>query len=146
MYALLLLLYASTSCPVLNTATARGAIGEEQLKLIRSETSGGYTCQFTGIQTDLTIKISTLASPTDFSHFAEAQCRGGRELAPLKAIGNEAITCSMGDKGRLVGKVIGRVRNKAFVIRLTSTDQMTSAKSLQSKAAAVAEQVAGNLF
>ncbi len=141
MIPLLLLVAGAVSCPVLNTATARGAIGEVQLAVTQLEKSAGYTCRFTGAEAELTIEVSTLADTGQFSRLAESECQGGHEVAPLKAIGNEAVACSSGVDGQIVEKVAGRVRKQAFVIRLT-----TKGKSARTKITMLAEQVAGNLF
>jgi hypothetical protein len=126
---LLLLAAGAVSCPVLNTATARGAVGEVQLTVNRSEKDSSYACRFAGADAELTIEVSTLENAGQFSHFAGTVCQG----VPLKAIGNEAILCD--------SVVVGRVRKQAFVIRLTTTG-----KAARSKLPMLAEQVAGNLF
>ena len=140
MFPLLLLATAGTmSCPVLTTATARGAIGEVQLQVTHSEKDSGYICEFTGTHIELTIEVSPLPGPGQFSRFAETACQGGSDIVPLKAIGNEAVACSSGT----AEKVAGRVRNQAFLIRLNSTG---AAKPSRSAARDLAETVAGNLF
>jgi hypothetical protein len=140
MFPLLLLAAAGVmSCPVLTTATARGAIGEVQLKVTHSEKNSGYTCEFTGNEIELTVEVSTLPGPGQFSRFADTACQGGRDILQLKAIGNEAVACSSG----AAEKVVGRVRNQAFLIRLNS---IGAAKPSRSAARDLAETVAGNLF
>jgi hypothetical protein len=61
---------------------------------------------------------------------------------PLKAIGNEALACS-DDHAELV---VGRVRDRAFLVRLGTNDHSTQPSALREKARRVAEQVAGILF
>jgi hypothetical protein len=126
---MLLLLAAALTCPVLNLATARGVLGEVQLSVSHN------TCRFTSTDSELTIEIGSLTAPSEFAHFAETACQGGRDITPLKAIGNEAVACG-------VATVAGRVRNQTFIIRLTGPNT----KSLRTKTVAIAEQVAGNLF
>ena len=126
---MMFLLAAALTCPVLNLATARGVLGEVQLSVSHN------TCRFTSSDSELTIEIGTLAAPNEFAHFAETACRGAHDIAPLKAIGNEAVACG-------AATVVGRVRNQTFIIRLTAPDT----KSPRTKTTAVAEQVAGNLF
>jgi len=136
---MMFLLAAALSCPSLKTATARGAVGEDaQVTVIPAERAAVYTCQFKGTDAELIIEVGTLDAAGQFAHFAETACRGGHDVAPLKAIGNEAIACTV----QTAEKVVGRVRNRTFVIRLSAAN----AKSLRGKASALAEQVAGNLF
>ena len=136
---MMFLLAASLNCPVLNTPTARGAVGEDvQVTVIQSEKAAAYTCQFKAADAELVIEVGTLAAAGQFAHFAETACEGGHDIAALKAIGNEAVACTV----QTVEKVAGRVRNQTFVIRLTSAN----ANSLRTKTTALAEQVAGNLF
>jgi hypothetical protein len=139
MFSVLLLAAGAVSCPVLTTATARGAIGEVQLKVTHSEKDSGYTCDFTGAEIELTIEVSTLPSPGQFARFTDTACQGGRDIVQLKAIGNEAVACSLG----AAEKVVSRVRNQVFSIRLNSTG---AAKPSRSTARDLAETVAGNLF
>lgn len=129
---MLLLLAAGLTCPVLNLATARGVLGEVQLSVSHN------TCRFTSSDSELTIEIGALTEPSQFAHFAESACQGGRDVTALKAIGNEATACTV----QTAETVVGRVRNQTFVIRLTAPN----AKSLRTKTTALAEQVAGNLF
>ena len=140
----LLLFAGGMSCPVLTTPTVRGAIGE--VTVTRVEKDAGYECRFTSSEGELMVAVSKLAGPARFGTLADDECAGGQDVAKLKAIGNEARACSLGTSGEMVEKVVGRVRNQAFVIRLTSTEKMASGKDLRNKATALAEQVAGNLF
>jgi hypothetical protein len=143
----LFLFAASVTCPVMNAATAGGALGGEVLTTVtHAEKNSGFTCQFTRAQYQLTIEVSPLAAPDQFSRFADHGCQGGREVAALKAIGNEATACSLGKGGQIVEKALGRVRNQTFVIRLSTTDSAADAKSIRAKTTALAEQVAGYLF
>jgi hypothetical protein len=147
MMHLLFLFAASLSCPVLNAATAGGALGGDvQTTVSRSEKNPGYTCQFTRADSELTIEISTLTAPDQFARFADHACQGGREVTPLKAIGNEAVSCSVGRGAQIVEKAVGRVRNQIFVIRMSTADNAADAKSIRSKTTTLAEQVAGYLF
>jgi hypothetical protein len=133
----LLLFAAAMNCPVLTTPTARGAIGDVQVKVSHSGKDAekdSYTCQFTGADSELVIEVSTLASAGQFAHFAETACDGAHGKTALKGIGNEAVACTLD----AAEKIAGRVRNQAFLIRLT--------KSSRSVARDIAETVAGNLF
>jgi hypothetical protein len=147
MMGLMLLLAASPACPAMNAATAAGSLGGEvQVVTTHSEKNSGYTCRFTRPGSELTIEIGTLAAPGQFTRFAAGVCQGGLEVAPLKAIGNEAIACSLGTSRRVVELAVGRVRNQTFILRLSTTDPAATTKSIRGKTAALAEIVAGNLF
>jgi|HubBroStandDraft_5_1064220.scaffolds.fasta_scaffold333855_2 hypothetical protein len=137
----------SVGCPVMNRATAGGALGGEvQVAVTRSEKSPAFTCQFTRAEYELTIEVSTLAAPDQFARFADHTCQGGREVVPLRAIGNEAIACSLGTGGQIVEKAVVRVRNQTFIIRMSATDKAADTKSIRSKTTELAEEVAGYLF
>ena len=137
----------SVGCPVMNSATAGGALGGEvQVTVIRAGRSQNFTCQFTRAEYELTIEVSTLAAPDQFAPFADHSCQGGREVVPLRAIGNEAIACSLGKGSQIVEKAVGRVRNQTFVIRMSTTDSGADSKVIRGKTTALAEQVAGYLF
>ena len=60
----------------------------------------------------------------------------GSDAKPLKAIGNEAVVCTA-ERGQ---RVIGRVRDQAFVINLIAPNATAET------AKKAAEIVAGNLF
>lgn len=94
---------------------------------------------------ELNIDVRTMNEPA--KEFASFTSRCGTHGTPLKAIGNEAIACSAHDKsGRPFEQVVGRVRDRAFVIRLSIKDPAITEDSVRERARKVAEQVAGNLF
>lgn len=69
----------------------------------------------------------------EFAEFLD-KCRS--DTKPLRAIGNEAVVCT--SEG--IGRVVGRVRDQAFVATITATDvNIENVKK-------AAEIVAGNLF
>jgi len=81
------------------------------------------------------------------SEFARFAARCGAHADPLKAIGNEAAACSLNGKGaELLEQVVGRVRERAFVIRLSVNDSSLTQSMLREKCRKAAELVAGNLF
>jgi hypothetical protein len=67
----------------------------------------------------------------------------------LKGIGNEAVSCAA-DVGYSRGEqVIGRVRDRLFIVTVSSTmaqDPSAARQLLQEKASTIAEQIAGALF
>jgi hypothetical protein len=128
----LLMLAATVSCPSLTTPTARGALGDLQVQVTHTEQ--GYVCQFTGAEVELDLEVTSRLASSQFTRFAEAACRNSHDAAPLKGIGNEAMACTVDASERIVG----RVRNQAFVLRLN--------KPSHGKLKDLAETVAGNLF
>jgi hypothetical protein len=99
-----------------------------------------------GINTgELRIDVRTMSEPG--KEFAAYAARCGVHPTPLKAIGNEAAACTLnGTAGQLAEQVVGRVRDRAFIIRLGINDSSITQNLLREKARKVAEQVAGNLF
>lgn len=82
----------------------------------------------------LRIEVSMMHAPaTEFGGFL-AKC--GPDAKPLKATGNEAVSCSMPHNA---ARIVGRVRDQAFIITLSPAEKEDSIKK-------AAEIVAGNLF
>jgi hypothetical protein len=133
----LLLFAASLSCPVLTTASVAGVLGEVKV------TVNSAKCVFTRADYELSVEVSELTAPDRFADFATSNCRGSLETTALKAIGNEAVACRFAN---VADKVVGRVRNRAFVLFLNTTDKGQDAKSVRTKIITLTEQVAGNLF
>lgn len=93
----------------------------------------------------LHIKVRTISEPE--KAFASYTAHCGARGVPLKAIGNEAMTCDLNKKsGQLSEQVVGRVRDQVFVIDLRTNDPSITQVVLREKAHTVAEIVAGNLF
>jgi hypothetical protein len=81
-----------------------------------------------------------MTSPAkDFPSYA-ARCHS--TAVPLKAIGNEALACSDDS----TDQIVGRVRDRAFVVRISIGNRSAKPGALSEKARKVAEQVAGILF
>lgn len=146
---------AKDSCPWINEATASGALdGAVTATVARPEMSKDpdeATCIFlhqsgsTGIE--LRIEVETLrGAPGAYAVYAE---RCGPDNVPLRAIGNEAVTCSYTDKKRkkwVSEQVVGRVRDHAFTVRVSSGVGTPDRNVLREKARKMAEQIAGFLF
>ncbi len=65
----------------------------------------------------------------------------------LHGIGNEAVVCAGGGHGgNMSEQVIGRVRDRVFVVRVATNDKTVAPASLREEARSAAAQVAGNLF
>jgi hypothetical protein len=144
-------LQAGETCAWLNAATAGGILGGEisDLTVKRAKTADDATCTFVRRQAslvlELRIEVETMTTPAkDFAAYA-ARCRSA--AAPLRAIGNEALACTAGtgQTGR-AEQVVGRVRDRAFVVRVSTSDRSAPPETLREKARNVAEQVAGILF
>lgn len=144
--AVFLLAATVENCPAIDIASVRSAVGEAQVKVLQAEKDAGYTCQFAGPAGELTVEVKLLPGAGEFVRFKEGVCQGGRDLAQVKATGNEAMACSFGSEGKLEERLVGRVRNKGFVIRLVSNDKNTSAKTLRQTCFDIAQLVSGNLF
>jgi hypothetical protein len=146
---------AKESCPWLNEATATGALdGAVTATVTRPEMSKDKeegTCVFrrqrgsTGIE--LRIEVEALsAAPGTYAAYAG---RCGPDGVPLRAIGNEAVMCGNADKKRkkwVSEQVVGRVRDHAFTVRVSSSAESPDRDALREKARKIAEQVAGFLF
>jgi len=138
-------------CPWMNAATAAGFLeGSVSSTVLQGkQNSDDATCEFIRQQLPsayvLRIEVETMTAPSmQFSSFT-ARC--GSSATPLKAIGNEALACSKrGKAAQRIEEVVGRVRDRAFIIRLTTIDQSIAQAALREKARNVAEQVAGILF
>ena len=123
---------AETSCPYLNAATASGVLGGPAAAQV-----SGDACLFTHGSSELRIEVQTIKLPY------KPGC--GLNPAPVKAIGNEAYACSGDAKdGTAAEQVVGRVRDRALLVKLASRSIPRAA--LREKARSVAEQVAGALF
>jgi hypothetical protein len=145
-----LLCAGQESCPWLNAATAGGVLGGAVSAAIThsGKNRADITCDFVrkeSVEGELRIEVETMSEPkTQFASLA-AQC--GPTRTPLKAIGNEAAVCTLDAKnGRRSEQVIGRVRDQAFIICITTNDRAATQSSVREKARSVAEQVAGTLF
>jgi hypothetical protein len=142
--------HAQEHCPWLNAATAAGAL-DASVTMTVSRTAGKPTdavCEFTHKQgsdsRQLRIAVEVMPDPATF--FGSYLARCGADAAPLKAIGNEAVVCSVTARNALAEQVVGRVRDQAFVILIRSNDKSLSDTTLRDRARRIAEQVAGNLF
>jgi len=94
---------------------------------------------------ELRIEVRTMGEPR--KEFAAYAARCGDHATALKAIGNEAAICSLNSKpGEFSEQVVGRVRDRAFVVRLSINEPSLTQSALREKARKTAEQVAGSLF
>jgi hypothetical protein len=156
MFFELLLLSASCKaqahCAWLNDATASGVLNGSVTLDLETAPDDQSICVFTNLKTAKdysTLRI--MVQPLKDVNSAVASHKSLCTSAPiaLKAIGNDAISCSA-DVGYSRGEqVIGRVRDRLFIVTVSSTiaqDPSATRQLLQEKARTIAEQIAGALF
>jgi hypothetical protein len=152
----LLLLSASCSaqahCAWLNDATASGVLNGPVSLDLESAPDDQSICVFTNLKTAKDYSaLRIMVQPLKDVGSAVASHKSLCTSVPvvLKAIGNEAISCSA-DVGYSRGEqVIGRVRDRLFIVTVSSTiaqDPSATRQLLQEKARTIAEQIAGALF
>jgi hypothetical protein len=125
---------AEEACPWINGATAAGVLGGD-VRLDKSDT----VCIFTHDSSQLRIEVETVSLPY------KVKCEPSP--TPLKGIGNEAAACSPEEKnGAVAEQVAGRVRDHAFIVRISTIDRSIARATLRDKTRLIAEQVAGILF
>jgi hypothetical protein len=146
---------AKDSCPWINEATASGALDGAVTATVSlpeiSKDTDVATCVFVhqsgSTAIELRIEVEALrGAPGAYAAYAE---RCGPDGVPLRAIGNEAVTCSYTDKKRkkwVSEEVVGRVRDHAFTVRVSSSTASPDRNALREKARKMAEQIAGFLF
>jgi hypothetical protein len=143
---------AQGHCAWLNEATASGLLNGPVTLDLETAADDQRICVFTNLKTAKdysTLRITV--QPLKDVNNAVASHKSLCTSAPvaLKAIGNEAVSCSA-DVGYSRGEqVIGRVRDRLFIVTVSSTiaqDPSATRQLLQEKARTIAEQVAGALF
>ena len=141
----------SQTCPWLNSATAAGVLDGPVTSTVvyANRNKDDSSCVFVrqnGPRGDaLRIEVRSMINRSvEFSALA-AKCASN--ATPLVSIGNEAVACSKGGRGgERSEEVVGRVRERAFMIRVSTHDPSRAKAELREKARNVAEQVAGILF
>jgi hypothetical protein len=143
--------HGQAKCPWINEATARGILGGDVSMTVKLAERGGGGCEFSrsagkaNLQLSISIYIMTDV-PAQFSKYLE-QCPS--KSAPLRAIGNEAVICSLSKGDKYIERVVSRVRDQAFVVSVGSSaadDPSMTQEMRRKKANLIAEQVAGILF
>jgi hypothetical protein len=144
--------HAQAMCPWINVATARGIVGGAVTATVKISEHGFGICNFSRQQRatvhELRISVNVMTDvPKQFPIYL-AQCPP--KSTPLPAIGNEAVMCSIQGKGDEYAEiVVGRVRDRAFVVGVSSSiqnDLSMTQETRRERANLVAEQVAGILF
>lgn len=142
---------ADNSCPWITTATAFGALGaSEDSPMASASELNATVCNFAyregNITRELRITVEQAKDPEQVFNAYKKQCRQSGN--PLRAIGNEAVVCTVNKKGK-GEQIFGRVRDSVFTITITTNaanDPVMSRDILIERAGLVAEQVSGNLF
>jgi hypothetical protein len=143
---------AQAHCAWLNEATASGVLNGPVTLDLETATDDQSICVFTNLKTAkdysaLRIMVQPLKDVSKAVSSHESLCTS--VPVALKAIGNEAVSCSA-DVGYSRGEqVIGRVRDRLFIVTVSSTiaqDPSATRPLLQEKAKTIAEQIAGALF
>ncbi len=142
---------AGEGCPWLNAATASGVLGGAVQAAVThpGKNADDAACDFVRHEGPaagrLYIEVRTMTAPRrEFASYA-AQCRTNAVL--LRAIGNEAVACGRdGKNGEIAEQVVGRVRDRAFVVRVSANVPPGQRDALRENARKVAEQVTGTLF
>jgi hypothetical protein len=146
------LCHAQAKCPWINEATARGVLGGDVTLAAKVNDRGEGFCEYSrqqgAVVRQLRIAVNIMTDiPKQFPTYL-AQCPP--KSNPLRAIGNEAVTCSTEGKGHTSAEVVvGRVREQAFVVSLSSSlqdDPSMTQEMRRQKVNLVAEEVAGILF
>ena len=145
--------HATNNCAWLNEATASGFLGGDSVGTFTEAASGQpAVCSFVN-QTAAgtrTLRITVELDPDAHTRVGAISASCGSDVAPLKAIGNEALVCAADDRKLSQGeRVVSRVRDQVFTILISTTlknDPILTREALKTKIYSAAEQVAGNLF
>jgi hypothetical protein len=136
-------------CPWMNAATAGGFLqGAVTSNVTRPANKFDATCEFVRhdgkILVALRIEVTTMKDTAVEYPSYISKC--GTDATPMRAIGNEALVCSLKEKNQIVEQVVSRVRERAFIVRVSSNANPPEQTELREKARQISEQVAGSLF
>lgn len=144
----------SERCPWLNAETAAGMLNGPVTFTVTypGEDKKDASCEFVhqegAVVSRLRIEVQTMKDLA--SEFASYAAKCGQDATPLRAIGNEAKICSLHRQHEFSEQVVSRVRERAFLVSVTSNATTPAASELRDqlheKAEKIAEQVAGFLF
>jgi hypothetical protein len=143
---------AQVKCPWINEATARGILGGDVTLTAKVNDRSEGVCEFSRQQgaavRQLVVSVNVMTDISKQFRTYLAQCPPKSD--PIRAIGNEAVTCTSRGKGHSSAEiVVGRVRDQAFVVSLSSSvgdDPSMTQEMRRQKVNLVAEQIAGILF
>jgi hypothetical protein len=142
--------HAQQTCAWLNAATAGGFLEGDVTSTVTptSKTNDDMTCEFVRQDaasiTKLRIEVDTVEKPQDMFASYVAKCK---DPAPIHAVGNEAMICSRKEKHHETTEhLVGRVRDRIFLLDITSNAPHPDEAMLREKAERISQQVAGILF
>ena len=144
--------HGQAKCPWLNEATAGGILGGAVTLTADVSEQGAGICEFSrqqgAVVHQLRVSVDIMSDiPKQFPAYL-AQCPSNS--TSLRAIGNEAVTCSVeSNAGHYAEQVVGRVRDQAFVVSVSTSiqqDPSMTGEMRRQKVNLVAQQVAGILF
>jgi hypothetical protein len=144
--------HAQESCPWLNSATAGGALdGSAELAVTHPNANhkSDVTCDFIkqqgSVTRELRIEVHTITKAGNEYAVAIEPCSS--KPVALKAVGNEALTCSLDGNKQRAEQVVGRMRDRVFVVQIKTNDTSWAPPDLlREKTRTAAEMVAGSLF
>ncbi len=146
--------FAANKCPWMNEATASSLLGGDAVGAYSPlGTNQPAVCTFTQNAADVTriLKITVEVAQDDpHARLMKSESACGSSASPLKAIGNEAVTCAVEEPPEIRGaRAVGRVRDQLFEILITTTrtdDPILTRDALRIRIGSASEQVSGNLF
>jgi hypothetical protein len=150
--------HGQSKCPWINEMTAGGILGGSVTVTANISNRGDGACEFTrqegGVIRQLRISVDIMTEIAKQFPIYVAICSS--KTTALQAVGNEAMMCSSirgssihGKRERYSEIVVGRVRDQAFVVSVSSSaenDPSFTAEMRREKVNLMAEQVAGILF
>lgn len=146
----LLIARAEQPCPWLNAATAGGALGSPitAVRVTRAKSGDDASCLFESRNGSAVseLRVDTETMPPPAKGFASLGTTCLSKGVPLKGIGSSAIACSGRGGDGIAEQIVGRVRDRAFLVRVSSTDPSEKPGVLRETARKVAELVAASLF
>jgi hypothetical protein len=137
-------------CPWLNVATASGVLNGPASLEVEYSAASGNVCVFLyqdgAARSSLQIVVRETKDTSKDRRPYESQCTSA--MVPLRAIGNEAMLCAVDARNSHGEQVIGRVRDRLFIVGIRAGPRTPSMQKelLQEKAESISEQVAGALF
>lgn len=140
---------SQSTCPWVNAGTASTILGGPVSAAVDQVNQDHGSCEFVRQQDSsnyrLRVEVRTIRASSQ--EFASLTALCGSNVEHLTALGNEAVACTFRRKREHVCEgIIGRVRDHAFIIQISTKDRSASSDSIRQEARKVADQVAGNLF
>jgi hypothetical protein len=138
-------------CPWLNAATAAGVLeGPVTVSVTYfDQDNTDAACEFThkADHTVRTLRIEVDTMKDQARDFPRYLAKCGQAGKSIRAIGNEAVVCSVpGKNSQVVEQIVSRVRDRAFIVDVLSNGSTAERDANRDKARKIAEQVAGFLF